>query len=123
MKSSNSVRIFSLDYEQLLRQIREVGKRLIHERAEVEEVRLFGSLVRGDATAFSDADVLIVVSEDAESDPVARILRYLPYFDLSRGVDLLVYTRAEVQRALQEGNPFVQQAWGESILLAGRSER
>jgi len=39
----------------------------------------------------------------------------------ARGGDLLVYTRAELQRALQEENPFLQQVWSESIRLAGRS--
>lgn len=82
-------------------------------------MRLFGSLARGDANAFSDADVLILLNEDTETDPVARILRYLPMFGLSRGVDLLVYTRAELQRALEK-NPFIQQAWAESVLLAER---
>lgn len=120
MQSSSSVRIFSLDRERLLQDLRQACERLIRERVEVEEVRLFGSLARGDANAFSDADVLILLNEDTESDPVVRILRYLPFFDLARGVDLLVYTRAELQRALQEENPFLQQVWSESIRLAGR---
>lgn len=83
-------------------------------------VRLFGSLARGDANAFSDADVLILLNEDTESDLVARILRYLPFYDLARGVDLPVYICAELERASQEENPFLQQVWSESIRPAGR---
>jgi len=38
-------------------------KALVSERAEVREIRAFGSRARGDATEYSDLDVLIVVDQ------------------------------------------------------------
>jgi predicted nucleotidyltransferase len=90
---------------------------LAAEHAEVSEVRLFGSLARGDATGISDVDVLLVLCESDEKDPIRRILRYLPFFNLDRGVDLLVYTRDELRRAVEGGNPFLRRALDESVLL------
>lgn len=36
-------------------------KALVSQRAEVHEIRVFGSRARGDATEYSDLDVLVVV--------------------------------------------------------------
>lgn len=36
-------------------------KSLVSQRAEVHEIRVFGSRARGDATEYSDLDVLVVV--------------------------------------------------------------
>jgi predicted nucleotidyltransferase len=83
----------------------------------VAEVRLFGSLARGDATGLSDVDLLIVLSETGESDPHRRILAFLPYFDLYRGVDLLVLTRAEIERRLAEDDRWLKRVWTESVAV------
>lgn len=117
MSSSASVRVFSLPREALLTRLRQIIARLRAERPEVLDVRLFGSLARGDATAFSDVDLLILTQADAETDPIQRILRYLPYFDLDRGVDILVFTAAEWQARLDQGDPFAHTLMRESIRL------
>lgn len=117
MSSFASVRVFSLPREALLTRLRQIIARLRAERPEVLEVRLFGSLARGDATTFSDGDLLILTQADAETDPIQRILRYLPYFDLDRGVDILVFTAAEWQARLDQGDPFAQTLMRESLRL------
>ena len=48
---------------------------------------------------------------------VRRILSFLPYFDLDRGTDLLVYTRAELEQQLAGQNPFLHRIWRESLPL------
>jgi len=115
--SFNSVRIISLNREQLLARLREVATQIRRENDAVEEIRVFGSLARGDATGMSDADVLIVLRHTTETDPHSRILRFMRYFDLDRGTDLLVYTRAELERELSSDNRFLQRIWRESIPL------
>lgn len=70
-------------------------------RPEIEEIWLFGSLARDKAAPDSDADILIVV--DAS--------------DLSFA-DMLVYTRAELERMQTEGSPFLQQIERASRALA-----
>jgi predicted nucleotidyltransferase len=115
--SFDSVRIISLDRNDPLVRLREISARIRKEHDEVEEIRLFGSLARGDATGTSDADALIVLHESSERDPHHRILAFLPYFDLDRGTDLLVYTRAELEQQLSTSNSFLQRVWRESIVL------
>ncbi|MCX8024508.1 MAG: nucleotidyltransferase domain-containing protein [Thermanaerothrix sp.] len=57
--------------------LHQIIARLRAERPEVLDVHLFGSLARGDATAFSDVDLLTLTRADDETDPIQRILRYL----------------------------------------------
>lgn len=115
--SSNSVKIISLNREHLLARLRQIAAHIRREQKAVEEIRLFGSLARGDATGTSDADVLVVLSETAETDPHRRILQFIRYFDLDRGTDLLVYPRAELEGELASGNLFLQRVWRESLPL------
>ena len=114
--SSSSVKIISLNRDQLLTRLRQIASRLQKEHPEVAEVRLFGSLARGDQTGTSDVDILIVLQHTLERDPHRRILTYLPYFDLRQGADCLVYTRAELER-LSADNRFLQRIWEESLPL------
>ena len=117
LTSTDSVRIISLNRNDLLARLREIAAHLKEKHPEVAEVRLFGSLARGDHTGISDADVLILLDHATESDPVRRVLTYLPEFELDRGVDPLVYTREELERLLSEGNLFLKKALKENILL------
>ncbi|MBO9326805.1 MAG: nucleotidyltransferase domain-containing protein [Roseiflexus sp.] len=114
--SSSTVRIISLDREALLARLRAIAAQIRRE-CDVEDIRVFGSLARGDATGTSDVDVLIIVRHSTEADMVRRILSFLPYFDLDRGTDLLVYIRAEPEQQLAAQNPFLHRIWRESLPL------
>jgi predicted nucleotidyltransferase len=116
--SSGSVKIISLDRNRLLAELRQIAGRISAEHPEVAEVRLFGSLARGDQLGTSDVDVLILLRHTAEMDPVRRILTFLPYFNLDRGSDLLVYTLAELEGRLAAGDRFIQRIWTESIPIS-----
>ncbi len=70
---------------------------------------------RGDVTDFSAVDLHILTQADDKPDPTQRILRYLPYFDLDRGVDILEFPTAEWQARLVRGNPGAQTLMRESI--------
>lgn len=114
--SFDSVKFISLNREDLLARLRAIAAHIKSAESQVIEVRLFGSLARGDYTGLSDVDVLIVLNDSDETDPLHRILTFLPYFDLDRGTDLLVYTRAELEQ-LSATNPFLRRIWRESIPL------
>jgi predicted nucleotidyltransferase len=114
---SGSVRIISLNRDELLARLRQAATRLQAEHPEVEQVRLFGSLARGDATGLSDIDILILLRHTSDSDPHRRILTFLPYFDLPRSTDVLVYTRSELERRLSERDRFAHRVWNESVPL------
>ena len=60
--SSAGLRVFRLEYELVTRKLREYAERAV-ERGALAVV-LVGSLARGDYTAFSDADVVVVVRDD-----------------------------------------------------------
>jgi predicted nucleotidyltransferase len=115
--SSDSVTIISLDRNEVLSALRRVAVTIRSAHPEVTDIRLFGSIARGDETGISDADVLLVVRGEVEPDPISRIRRFYGYFDLPIGVDVIVYTEMEVTRKLASGDPFLTTIWAESESL------
>lgn len=111
------MKVISLNRAEVLAELHRIAAHLQAEHPEVTDVRLFGSLARGDQTGISDADILIVLRDTDETDPHRRILAFMPYFALKRGVDLLVFTRAEIERRLSENDHFARRLWEESISL------
>jgi len=93
-----------VDDQALRQRLEEIAVQIRAKHPEVEEVVLFGSFARGDFTPRSDVDVAILLSADGE--PFLQWAdRFLDAFsDLSLDVNLLVYTREEMNRMLAEGN-------------------
>lgn len=80
---------------------------------------LFGSFARGDADFASDADLVLV--EDTDRPFVERGMTHLPLFRLGVGMDLIVYTPAEYERLLSDGNPLVRRVAEEGKVIYARS--
>jgi hypothetical protein len=116
-RSSGSVRIISIDRDELLARLRDIARRLCAERPEVAEVRVFGSIARGDQVGTSDVDVLVVLEGCVSGDPIEQSRLFCTYFDLPIGVDVLVYTQGQLARRLQSGDAFVKRMWHESLAL------
>jgi predicted nucleotidyltransferase len=96
-RSSGSSGVAFLDRERVLADLRRAVTALVARRAGVREVWLFGSLARGNATPRSDADLLIVVDEDARR-PMDRIPEFLLLLEgFGRPTDVLVLTAVEWQ--------------------------
>ena len=76
---------------------------------------LFGSFARGDADFASDADLVLV--EETDRTFVDRGMAHLPLFRLGVGLDLIVYTPAEYERLLEDGNPFVRRVAEEGEII------
>ena len=114
----SSVRVRYLDRDAVLASLRELATRLGDERPEILEIRLFGSLARGQRNPFADADLLIVL--DSSDLPVReRIPRYKP----SRTpvpMDLTICTRDELAREIAGGNRFLKRVLAESVSLYSR---
>jgi predicted nucleotidyltransferase len=86
---------------------------------EIEEIRVFGSLVKGTAVPGSDVDLLIVLG--ASDRPfLDRISGYLPGA-FPCGVDVFPYTRAEIARMANEGNSLISAALSEGRTIFRRS--
>jgi hypothetical protein len=114
----SSVRVRYLDRDAVLASLRELATRLGAERPEIQEIRLFGSLARGQRNPFADADLLIVL--DASDLPVRdRIPHYKPSH-VPVPMDLTVCTRDELAHELDAGNRFLKQILGESLVLYSR---
>ncbi len=99
-----------LDRDLILERLHRYAERELAQRPEVREVVLIGSLARGDWSARSDADVVVVVDEATDPGPF-RSAGYAPAASVGVAVDVLVYTpeeaatwsarfRTEVERGL-----------------------
>ena len=91
--NSAGIRFFELDYKKVMRELEEYAKKAVAKGARA--VILIGSLAKGDYTAFSDADVIIIVKRTPKQ-PAERIIDFL---DPSLSIDLepRIYTTDEFQ--------------------------
>lgn len=96
-RSYGSVKVFWLDKDLLRKRIEKAARRILSANSNVEKVILFGSLAEDKATAFSDADILIVVKDSAKRF-IDRSVDFAPYFqNIGVEVDLFVYTGKEIE--------------------------
>ena len=112
----SQVRVFRLNREAALASLRRRAQALLVERAEVREVRLFGSLKDDRAGPGSDADILIILANSSVSFP-ERIPVYAAYFSgIGLPCDVFPYTTRELA-----SNHFAAEAASHSAVLATRS--
>ena len=114
-----SARVWRLDREAVLAGLEGWAGRLA-EDPNVLAVVLFGSLARGDATAASDADVLILL-RDSSASFGERLVQYKPV-GLGVSVEVFPYTLEEARRALNQGWGVVGVALQEGKTLFGRKD-
>ena len=58
-----SVKAISLNRDEILRKLKELSTDIKRNFPEVREVRLFGSIARGEEHGLSDIDILVIVDE------------------------------------------------------------
>jgi predicted nucleotidyltransferase len=80
-----------------------------------ERVILFGSVARGDADEYSDID-LIIIKETGQRF-IQRSIDVMAYLPRDVSIDVLVYTPQEFQAMQEQGNPFIQEALKDAVLL------
>ena len=99
-----------LDREKLIREFKRIARSLAKRNSKVEEIFLFGSFAHGNAGLRSDADILVILSEDSRSmmDRLDEFI--LAFADGPTPVDVLAYTRQELNKALGQENRFIQHA-------------
>jgi predicted nucleotidyltransferase len=116
--SYGSAEVVSLDKEKLLDELRSIASRLMIMDKKIEEVLLFGSIVRGDYTPDSDIDILII-QRDISQPFLKRADRFRDNFiHLPLDTDIKVYTRAEIEEMRKAENPFIEEALRTSVILA-----
>ncbi len=92
-----------------------MAARIVARHGQVSRILLFGSYARGDHSARSDLDLLIIL-EESDVPMRERIDQFLPDAG-AYPTDLLIYTEQEVQARLDEGDAFLARALKESLPL------
>jgi len=80
-----------------------------------KKVILFGSFARRDYHGLSDLDLIII--KETQKKFLDRIVEVLELCDSSIPMEPLVYTPAEIDQLLAEGNTFISQALREGRAL------
>jgi predicted nucleotidyltransferase len=115
----NTVSVTWFDRDAVWRAVEAHARVLAARRPEIEEIRVFGSLVKGTAVPGSDVDLLIVLGE-SDRPFLDRIATYLPGA-FPCPVDVFPYTRGEIARMTAEGNPLIAAALGEGRTVFTRA--
>lgn len=106
-ESWNSVEVRFIDLEQVLRDLRSAVAEAKRAHPEILKVYLFGSLVKGNWTADSDADLIAVVRKDFPDFILSRV----PYqiYASSIPTDTFVYSESEFQQLFADPSSLVAQ--------------
>lgn len=106
--------MFKIDYDRVIGELKGYAQRMVEKGASA--VILIGSLARGDYTAFSDADVVIVYNTSA-----SFLDRGAEFLDPSLSIELqpLVYTEGELLSMARAKRRVVKEIVGLGVLLAG----
>jgi predicted nucleotidyltransferase len=116
-----NVRVFRLDREGVVASLRERAAGVLAARSDVLEVRLFGSLARGDAVPGSDADLFVLLTNDGAPPFLDRLPPLLRDFSgLGIGCEIIAYTASEYAEARTRGDALVKAVDEEGLVLARR---
>lgn len=103
---SNSAAVRFVDREQLLSDLARAAAQAKASRPEIVKVLLFGSLIRGDWTADSDADLIVVVRKE-----FADLFERSRYHIHCKSIptDTLVYSEREFEGLSRDPASFLSQ--------------
>jgi predicted nucleotidyltransferase len=114
--SSSSAGATYLNKDQRIAEIRAAAGRAARRMASIQQIWLFGSLVRGIPTPRSDADLLVVLDHSPHARPADRLPEMLQALAALPGpVDVFVVSRDEFDRARE--TPLVREVLGHGIQL------
>jgi tRNA nucleotidyltransferase (CCA-adding enzyme) len=106
-KSWSGAEVRFLDYDQILRDLRQAVRGAKAAHPEIVKVLLFGSLAQGEWTADSDADLIVVVGREFP-DFLSNRTSY-QVFTRSIPTDSLVYSETEFLKLSCDPQSFLAQ--------------
>lgn len=112
-ESLNSVRVFWLEQDKLVDEIRKIALKLGKEDENILKIILFGSLAEKRGVPGSDADILIILERAGEIF-MNRCAEWSEKFLLDFPVEVFPYAEKELN------NPIVQEAIKKGITLYER---
>ena len=119
-KSSNTAKIksFKLNYQETIKKLKEYAEKALQKQAKT--VILIGSLARGDYTAYSDADI-IIISDNVPKRPIDRITEYI---DPTLPIDIqpIVYTTQEILKMAKQKRKIIKEIITHGKILAGNKQ-
>ena len=115
-----SVRVFRLDRARVVGDLQRRARAVLERRSDVLEVRLFGSLARGEARPGSDADLFVVLRDGAAPflERLADLAR--EFGGLGIGCDVIAFTESEARASRARGDRFARAVFDEGFPLASR---
>ncbi len=108
-----TVRHRFVDREEIIALARLAARCMSESGQDVVRVLLFGSFARGDYSAKSDLDLLVVLGRQTDSAG-RRLDTPLPQTP-AYPTDVLVYTESELQSALASADPFITRILAEAV--------
>jgi predicted nucleotidyltransferase len=114
------LKIFKLNYELVFKKLREYAERIVKENRALV-VFLIGSLARGDYTAFSDADIVIIVHDNYPKKLPERIVDFMDS-TLPLDIEPRVYTVSEFRKLVDSNARIVREIIEYGVLLAGNEK-
>jgi predicted nucleotidyltransferase len=109
------VKFFKLNYKEVMKKLKEYSEKAVAKG--VKAVILIGSLAKGDYTAFSDADILIIFDE-ASKNPIDRIKEFIDP-SLPIEIEPRIYTTNELLKMAKEKRKIIKEIIEYGKLLAG----
>ena len=89
--SLNSVKAFYLDRNKLIQELQKAAGEAMLLFPEIKEIRLVGSVARGEQTGLSDVDLFIVV-DNSEESALERMKPYYRFFSDKIKLSLDIFT-------------------------------
>ncbi len=117
----NGAKARFINRDEILNLLQILAKELLAEKEDILEVSLFGSLVRGNYSPRSDADIYILLKEEPKTF-IDRIPEFLDHFsNVGLPVEVFPYTTEEIEKL--SDNPFIQTIQKEKLILASRIDK
>ena len=114
--NSARVRFLNIDYDWIINYLKNYAKDALRKGAKL--IILYGSLARGDHTATSDADILIISDKFKDIRIIDRMLDFL---DPSSPIDIepRVLTTEEFKTLIKKRDRFASEVLRDGIVLIG----
>lgn len=112
-ESLNSVKVFWLEQEKLLAQLRNLAVEIGKRDENILKIILFGSLAERRAVPGSDVDILVILRKE-DKPFMERLVEWSRKFALDFPVEVFPYTKKELN------NPVASQAIKSGVVLFER---